>query len=154
VSTEPESAPEIIDELRSFWQFLQRQYQLPAAAGILPLLDHRAEQRLRDELANPANYGMAKSFFMQGMQAGFDMTTKEGTEAFMLAYNAAQLARLEGLPGLPGEDLDKGAGRVPFLPSSPLGPYLPPSPLTHEEKARKRKERKAQRQARKRNRRK
>src|SRR5438067_1727373 len=37
VSTEPDSAPEIIAEVRAFWQFLQRQYQLPSAPGMVAL---------------------------------------------------------------------------------------------------------------------
>ena len=147
VSTEPDSAPEIVAELRAFWQFVHRQYQLSSAADMIALLDE-AEPRLRAELANPANFGMAKSFFMQGQAAGFDMTTQEGAEAFMLAYNAAQLAK-RGMP-LPGmmdadfADIDDFDEDAPPLPS----------PLTPKQKARKRKDRKAQRQARKRNRKK
>jgi hypothetical protein len=144
VSTEPDSAPEIVAELRAFWQFLQRQYQLPAAADMVALLDDKAESRLRAELGNPANWGMAKSFFMQGQQAGFDMTTKEGSEAFMTLYNLGQMAKL----GVPPPELGQGLGGLGDIP------YAPPSPLTHQEKAKKRKERKAERQARKRNRRK
>lgn len=143
VSTEPESAPEIVDELRAFWQFLQRQYQLPAADSIVAMLDSGTERRLHAELANPANYGMAKSMFMQGKQAGFDMTTQEGMNAFMQVYNAAQLGRLGALPELPEEELDDFG-----LPD----PGFQSPRLSHEAKAKKKKERKAQRQARKRNR--
>ncbi len=144
VSTEPDSAPEIIAELRAFWQFLQRQYQLPSAPDMVALLDDQAESRLRAELANPANFGMAKSFFMQGQQAGFDMTTKEGSEAFMTLHNIVQMAKL----GVPIPGLGKDLGGLADIP------FAPPSPLTHQEKAKKRKERKAERKARKRNRRK
>ena len=138
VSTEPESAPVIVAELRAFWSFLQRQYGLPNAGPILASLTNSATRRLERELANPDNYGMAKSMFMLGLQAGFDMTTQEGINAFMAAYNSS----------LPGSGADEDADLL--LP--PAGWVLPPSPLSPKERAEKRKKRKAQRQARKRNR--
>ncbi|MCI0642462.1 MAG: hypothetical protein L0Y72_15375 [Gemmataceae bacterium] len=78
VATEPENAAEIISELRAFWTFLSLQYQLPQASEMLALLDDRAVETLRDRLADPGLFGMAKSFFMLGDAAGFDMTTQEG----------------------------------------------------------------------------
>jgi hypothetical protein len=138
VSTEPESAPGIIAELRALWTFLHRQYGLTNAPKILGVLTDGAVRRLQGELANPANYGMAKSMFMLGQRSGFDMTTQEGLDEFMAFYNS----RLAG--GLP-PDL---GGAFPLPPF----PDLPPSPLSHKEREKKRKQRKAQRQARKRNR--
>src|SRR5205823_983078 len=82
VSTEPESAATILAELRAFWNFVHRQYGLKSAERILATLDGGAEARLRKELADPSNYGMAKSFFMAGLKAGYDMTTQEGMNAF------------------------------------------------------------------------
>ncbi|MDB5309847.1 MAG: hypothetical protein JWO38_4049 [Gemmataceae bacterium] len=89
VSTEPETAEEIVTELRAFWSFLSRQYGLDNAPKILATLDDRAVDRLEAELADPANFGMAKSFFMTGKNAGFDMTTPEGLAAFQDVYNAS-----------------------------------------------------------------
>jgi hypothetical protein len=142
VSTEPENGPRIITVLRAFWSFLKRQYALPNAMRILASLDDKAGQRLQETLANPANWGMAKSFVMQGMAADYDMTTQEGTDAFMLEYNRRLLE----------------AGLPPPLPLDPaaidlLSLELPNQP-SHKARADKRKERKRQRQARKRNRRK
>ncbi len=37
---------------------------------------------------DPANFGMAKSFFMSGQSAGFDMMTEEGLKTFMHAFNS------------------------------------------------------------------
>jgi hypothetical protein len=139
VSVEPETAPIIIAELRAFWAFVHRQYGLKSAERILATLDAGAEVRLRKELADPSNFGMAKSFVMGGMNAGFDMTTQEGLEAFTNAYNASLL----GGP-LGGPPVDEFADEFDIEP--------PPSPLTHDEKKKKRAERKRQRQARKRNR--
>jgi hypothetical protein len=92
VSVEAEQAGEMIVVLRAFWSFLQREYQLKNARRILELLGTGATERLHDALDNPANFGMAKSFFMAGQASGFDMTTQEGLTAFMLAYNSQQLA--------------------------------------------------------------
>ena len=57
----------------------------------MPLFDDDAADMLFEELSNPENFGMAKSFVMAGNQAGFDMSTQQGLEAFMLAYNSAML---------------------------------------------------------------
>jgi hypothetical protein len=141
LSTPPENGPRIVAVLRAFWSFLRRQYALPNAAPILKSLDDNAGRRLQAELANPANWGMAKSFVMRGYEAGYDMTTQEGVDAFMAEYNRGLL----GGP-LPGP-LD-----VPPLPFDDKLLPLPPTP--HKARDAKRKERKRQRQARKRNRRK
>jgi hypothetical protein len=131
---------DIVNELRAFWQFVRRQYGIPSADAILAVLGPSAAARLQKLLADPANYGMAKSMFMMGREAGFDMTTQEGLDAFMLAYNSQLLANR--LPPSPLTDVEALLG------------VLPPSPLSPEEKAEKRKARKRQRQARKRNRKK
>jgi hypothetical protein len=89
VSTEPESAAEIISELRAFFEFLHRQYGLSNAKEILHDLGKDATGQLERELANPENFGLAKSFFAMGNEAGFDMTTQEGMNEFMEVYNAA-----------------------------------------------------------------
>lgn len=140
VSMEPERAGSVVTELRAFWQFLRRQYGLRNADRILAKLDASATGRLRDLLADPSNYGMAKSFFMLGKRAGFDMTTQEGLDQWMLAYNSQLAANQVPLPPLADEES--------------IWPALPPSPLSPREKADKRKARKRQRQARKRNRKK
>lgn len=106
VSVQPEEAADIIDELRAFWTFLGRAYELPNAPGLLEGLDDRAARRLERELANPANYGMAKSMVMQGQARGFDTSTQEGLNAWMLTYNAEQMM---GRPG----PLGPGPARLP-----------------------------------------
>jgi len=157
VSMEATQAPDVIAELRAFWQFLQRQYHLKHAGAIVALLNDRAVERLRRELANPANYGMAKSFVMMGEQAGFDMSTEEGMQAWMNYYNTKMLGMPSGPP----------------LPSTPFVGRLPPDAELYaiddeeeeapapsgttpkqrsEARAKKRKARKAQKKSRKRNR--
>ncbi|MFV1968258.1 MAG: hypothetical protein ACC628_22775 [Pirellulaceae bacterium] len=93
VSTEPDSAAEIIGELRAFFEFLHRQYGLTNAKEILQDLGNEATGQLERELADPDNFGMAKSFVMMGNEAGFGMTTQEGMNEFMLAHNAALAQR-------------------------------------------------------------
>lgn len=139
VSTGADSAGAIVAEQRAFWQFAQRQYGLGNAAAMLALLGPGAESRLQRALADPSNFGMAKSFFMMGQEAGFDMGTQEGMNAFLRVYNAS----LAGAP-LPteGPDDDFDDEDLPPLPG-PRGPV---------DKQKLRKARKAQRQARKRGR--
>jgi hypothetical protein len=143
VSTEAEVAPHIIAELRAFWGFVHRQYGSANAKKILDSLTPDAANRLKEALSNPANFGMAKSFFMMGTEAGYDMTTQEGLDAFMLAYNSSLLAeRMSQLP--PGPD-PTGLGGIP-------GPGFDSPYRNKQARDKKRKARKAQRQARKRNR--
>lgn len=92
VSVEADEAAEIIGEIRAFWTFLGREYQLPSAVQFVNELDGKAEMALYEELSNPDNFGMAKSMVMAGKAAGFDMTTQAGAEQFMAAYNAMILA--------------------------------------------------------------
>ena len=108
VSVDAESAEVIVTELRAFWQFVQSRYRLSNAATILRDLDSDAVSRLHDELDSPANFGMAKSFFMAGNKAGIDMTTQEGLNKFMLAYNAGLRAgeRPNRRMALPSEKRD------------------------------------------------
>jgi hypothetical protein len=146
VSTEPDSAAEIVEELRAFWQFVQRQHGLANAAKMLEILGPSATDKLYRLLADPSNYAMAKSFFMQGKQAGFDMTTQEGLDQFMQVYNSQLLAG-RGPPAFPPDLLPPAE---PGFDTS--GP--PAGELTPKQRAEKRKAHKRQRQARKRNRKK
>ena len=88
VITERGDGAEIIQELRAFWHFLQRVYQLPQARQMLARLTPQAARRLERALQEPANFGMAKSFIMMGKQAGFEMESPEGMQAWVQAYNA------------------------------------------------------------------
>ena len=120
VSTEAESADEIIFELRKFWEFVDRVHHCPEATKIVKLFDDRAITELRSALSNPENFGMAKSLFMSGSQAGFDMTTQEGLNEFMMAYNARIASQQEtaGRFGLAEPPAEHAAN--PAKPSPPL----------------------------------
>jgi len=88
LTTVPEAAPQIIHESQALWNFMQREFHLQQATACLKLLDDKAVHRLQKELSNPANFGMAKSFMMMGLEQGFDMTTEEGVNKWMETYNA------------------------------------------------------------------
>src|SRR6266704_1881312 len=88
VITERGDGAEIIQELRAFWHFLERVYQLPQAKPMLAHLTQQAARRLERALQEPANFGMAKSFVLMGKEAGFEMESPEGMRAWVEAYNA------------------------------------------------------------------
>jgi len=88
VSTEADSAASIICEITSFWEFLDRVFRLPAARSIVQWLKSDGlVARLKVEMSDPANYGMAKSFFMLGQHAGYDMTSEAELSQFVRQYN-------------------------------------------------------------------
>jgi hypothetical protein len=104
VSTEPGCGQEIVQELRAFWMFLRREFGLPNASGCLRLLTAATARRLDRELQNPAKFGLAKAFVMQGLAHGFDVATPEGMQAWAETYNAGLTAGAErplALPGVP-----------------------------------------------------
>ena len=103
VSAAADEAPAIIHELQAFWQFLQREFQLENAAACLSVLDEKAARKLKSEMSNPANFGIAKSFVMMGMERGFDLSSEESMNEWMAKYNA-EIAAGTGLRiPLPGE---------------------------------------------------
>jgi len=121
VSVPASEARAIIDELRAFYAFLKRAFALPQADACLRVLGGRAVQQLERELSDPSNFGMAKSFFMQGQAAGFDMETQEGMDAWV-------------------ERANRTPGGAPFrLPSFELPPAPKKSPKVDKAKKNKRK---------------
>ena len=111
VSAEADEAPDIIRELQLFWQFLQREFSLENAAACLKVLDNNAVRELKEEMNNPANFGIAKSFVMMGQERGFDMTSEEDMNAWMATYNAELAAGVGPRIPLPGEQ-SAGARKV------------------------------------------
>jgi hypothetical protein len=88
VSCSPADAFGIVRELRAFWSFAGRELDLKNAEQCGRVLGDGADTRLARELANPANFGMAKSFFTAGEKLGFDMTSQEGINEWMNVHNA------------------------------------------------------------------
>ena len=96
VSTDADSAASIVFELTMFWQYLDRAYNLPEAKGIVAWLTSGGlVGRLKSALSDPSNFGMAKSLFMQGKSAGYDMMSQEGMAEFITDYNQSLQADSE-----------------------------------------------------------
>lgn len=88
----PDEADDAIPELEAFWQYLKREYQHSNADAILRFL-HRVDPNFKSIINDQSKFGMAKSFFTMGQEAGFDMTDEEETQEFIQLYNASTAAR-------------------------------------------------------------
>src|SRR3954466_15125080 len=73
--------------LEAFVQFLHATGRLPDAGPLLKLAEE-AKTKLPKLAADPANWGLAKGFFMSGKAAGYDMSTQSGIDSWMQEYNA------------------------------------------------------------------
>lgn len=83
-------AEEAVPELIAFWSYLEREYQLSHAGAIIQYL-RGIVGKFEGWMMDPQRAGMAKSFMMGGMQAGFDMSSEQGMLEYQLAYNAQLL---------------------------------------------------------------
>jgi len=100
VSIEASAAAWIIEENRAFYAFLKREFGLRQANACLQVLGGDAVKKLEAALSDPSKFGMAKSLFMGGKDAGFDMSSKEGIEAWMRTMQSQPLPASVGLPSL------------------------------------------------------
>ncbi len=116
VITERGDGAEIIQEFQAFWHFLERVYQLPQAKQILARLTPQAVRRLERALQEPTNFGMAKSFVLMGKEAGFDMESPEGMQAWVKAYNASVAPTMAAASGHRGPATKKKVRAVPKGP--------------------------------------
>ncbi len=130
VSIDASKARWIIEENRAFYAFLKREYALEQADACLRVLGGNAVKKLEAALEDSSNFGMAKSLFAAGREAGFDMESKEGIEAWMRAVQSRPLPASVGFPSF-------GAAARPIAPAAARA---------------KKNQRKAARKARKRNR--
>lgn len=87
VSMEAKECAAVIHELSAFWQFLDRVYRLELAKEIEAEIRGMLAE-FRSEMSNPANFGMAKSLFMAGQAAGYEMTNEEDMHRFFAEYNS------------------------------------------------------------------
>ncbi len=103
VSAPPEEAGEAILQLQAFWRFLQSKFGLKNAEACLKVVADKAIPRLEKEMGDPANFGIAKSMVMMGLERGFDISTLEGMQAWTDTYDN-EIKAGTGLPiPLPGE---------------------------------------------------
>lgn len=89
VSISPAAADEIVGELRAFFRFAQRALGYERASNCLRvLMADDAVDELADQLGSPENWGMAKSFFMEGQARGYDLSNEAGLQRWVNDYNA------------------------------------------------------------------
>lgn len=111
-ASSPDELADVLPELIAFWEFLKRAFELPNADEVLTCLRATDFDEFRDEMLEPSNFGMAKSFVMAGHEAGFDMANQEGLNAFMHLQNAAARMDLRGEgPDFPALDPSPGKSR-------------------------------------------
>ncbi len=124
---DPQDIDEIIPELIAFWQFVQRQYKQRHSQKILDFLQ-KVQPQFKEQMIDPKNFGIAKSFMMSGVAAGFDMTTQAGVEAFQAQYNQ-QLRKTgtppSGFPALSNLAQPSDSGQNP-LAAYPVPEDIPP----------------------------
>ncbi len=131
MSCEPDDAAAIVKELRAFWTWVKREFHLETADECLAVLRPGSEQALRRTLADSGKFGMAKSLFLAGKNAGYDTGTQEGLNRFVADVNA---------------------GKLPFHDMPALGPPRAVPARDWRKESERKKKRKAQRASRKRNR--
>lgn len=114
VSVDASAASELIDACRAFYAFIDREFGLEQARVCIRVLGGDAVARLEAALSDPSKFGMAKSLFMGGREAGFDMGSKEGIEAWMHAMQSGPLPPSLPLPslGAPRQALSRAAARA------------------------------------------
>lgn len=106
----------IIDDNRAFYTFLKREFGFEQADACLRVLGGEAVRELEEALSDSSNFGMAKSVVLAGRDAGFDVDTEEGLQAWMQAAQGMPLPPSVALPPSVG-GLDVGA-RPPAAPKA------------------------------------
>ncbi|HEX4417252.1 MAG TPA: hypothetical protein VH165_05095 [Kofleriaceae bacterium] len=114
VSIDASAASWIIEETRAFYGFLKREFGLKQADACLRVLGGDAVKQLEAALSDTSQFGMAKSLFMGGREAGFDMDSQAGVEAWMRVMQSRPLPASMGLPslGAPSRPANKAAARA------------------------------------------
>jgi hypothetical protein len=113
VSIDASEASGLIEEIRAFYGFLKRELGLQQADACLRVLGRDAVTKLEAALSDPSKFGMAKSLVMGGRGSGFDMDSKDGIEAWMRVVQSQPLPASIRLPslGAPARTASKPAAR-------------------------------------------
>ncbi|MBK6847860.1 MAG: hypothetical protein IPG96_10075 [Proteobacteria bacterium] len=98
VTIDASAAGGLVASQHAFYAFLERECGLEQAEACVRVLAGDAVERLQAALANPSMFGMAKSIMMAGRDAGFDMGTQEGIEAWMRVMQSKPLPASVRLP--------------------------------------------------------
>lgn len=97
---DPSDTEDAIPELVAFWTFLKQEYKLRSAGAIAKYLTS-IQDKFAGWMFDPARGGIAKNFMMQGLQAGYDMTSQSDIEAFQAEYNQRIKADPQNNPLIP-----------------------------------------------------
>lgn len=100
-------ATPIIEETRALFAFLEREYGLEQADACLRVLDGDAVKDLAAALSDTGGFEEEMSLLKRGREAGFDMSTPEGIQAWMRVVQSQQLSA----PVAP-RPVDRAAARV------------------------------------------
>lgn len=84
----PEDADGGIQSLIAFWEYLKREFKLANADDILGYLHSVKPEQFKKWVNDTSRFGMAKSIFTMGQNAGFDMTDEKDSAAFINLWNA------------------------------------------------------------------
>jgi hypothetical protein len=114
VSVAANAAGDIVAECRAFFAFMKRELSLRDADACLRVLGAGAVKKLEAALSDRRNFGMAKSIMMAGADAGFDMSSTEGVEAWMREIQGKPLPSSIQLPplGVAHQRMDPSAARA------------------------------------------
>ncbi len=94
VHMSPSEAGVCIEAARAFYHFLGDRYNLDVAEGCLKVLDDHAPAVLAQALSDQSSFGVAKSMSLVGIEAGFDVTSEEGLQAWMSEMDGQQLMEI------------------------------------------------------------
>ena len=89
---------EAIAGLVALWEFLKREFELPAAEQILRRL-RGIKREFEKAMNGPSLFGLGKSLFALGQKAGFDMPNRDQFDEFMRLYSLSQHADVNSAPG-------------------------------------------------------
>jgi hypothetical protein len=101
VTGKPEDLDQVIPELEAFCDFATRAFGLARAATWKREIQDQAGN-FRRAVRDPGHWGMAKSMMMEGLARGYDFSTEEGINRWMLTLQMEQLARVEAGTAGPG----------------------------------------------------
>jgi hypothetical protein len=87
VSVAADEAPVIVASIRALLAFAAREIGGYAPNRCLAQLPARSVEILADELADSANFGPTKQLVMNGIAAGYDMTSEAGVAAWVASVN-------------------------------------------------------------------
>jgi|GEM_PF-2146397 len=91
--------PEIIEEVKAFFEFLKREFKLPSADQCLKVLNQKnIVKRFTEELENPENFGPTKMIIQQMQASGVDMADQNQVQAFIDDYNQKMMEAMKPPP--------------------------------------------------------